>query len=56
LLAQKLGNPIVILQIMIKPTSRAFKKGVLFMAVEFFLTSGATISHARNIDTKFRET
>jgi hypothetical protein len=36
LLAQKLGKPIVILQIMMKPTSRAFKKGVCFTAELFF--------------------
>jgi hypothetical protein len=36
LLAQKLGKPIVILQIMMKPTSRAFKKGVCFTAAEVF--------------------
>jgi len=40
LLAQKLGKPIVILQIMIKPTPRAFKKGVCFTAAEFFVDIG----------------
>jgi len=40
LLAQKLGKPIVILQIMIKPTPHAFKKGVCFTAAEFFVDIG----------------
>jgi hypothetical protein len=40
LLAQKLGKPIVILQIMMKPTSRAFKKGVRLTAANVFLTLG----------------